>query len=250
MENQRTLRFKAPIMILAFVALAFTALSSITYFVGYDWYYGYSLTVRFPDFYGWISMLTTIAPFILYVIYVLKLHTRSKAVIIIIFGLLAFAQLYYYIEPLIYGLGFSLKELLFSFLQISAYALAIISAAKGFSKKVLLIIAVAIILLFELLSIINLAPVMKFYFEDELYLYFFTMLVSRLGTICLHVSFLLLGLKNRIPTISTASDEKEIINLDQISPEQALLLLNDKLELGMISEEEYRAQRAQIIAKL
>ena len=35
-----------------------------------------------------------------------------------------------------------------------------------------------------------------------------------------------------------------------MTPEQSLRLLNDKLELGMITEEEYQAQRADIISKL
>ena len=35
-----------------------------------------------------------------------------------------------------------------------------------------------------------------------------------------------------------------------MNPEQALKLLKDKLDLGMITEEEYQAQRAEIISKL
>ena len=35
-----------------------------------------------------------------------------------------------------------------------------------------------------------------------------------------------------------------------ITPEQALILLNEKLELGIITEEEYKAQRAEIINNL
>ena len=36
----------------------------------------------------------------------------------------------------------------------------------------------------------------------------------------------------------------------ELTPEQALKLLKDKLDLDMITEEEYQAQRAEIISKL
>ncbi len=44
------------------------------------------------------------------------------------------------------------------------------------------------------------------------------------------------------------SNEKKIA--EKLSPEQALRLLNDKLDFGMITEEEYQAQRNEIISKL
>ena len=61
---------------------------------------------------------------------------------------------------------------------------------------------------------------------------------------------LLFGLKNRIPAILYASHQKEKRNDEKINPEHALILLKEKFELGMISEEDYQAQRVDIINKL
>ena len=49
-------------------------------------------------------------------------------------------------------------------------------------------------------------------------------------------------------TAGLISNEKKIA--EKLSPEQALRLLNDKLDFGMITEEEYQAQRNEIISKL
>lgn len=54
--------------------------------------------------------------------------------------------------------------------------------------------------------------------------------------------------KNKIPAIIYETPEKK--NTEIRSPEQALKLLKEKFELGMITEEEYQEQRAEIISKL
>ena len=46
------------------------------------------------------------------------------------------------------------------------------------------------------------------------------------------------------------SPEEEKKNAKKMDPEQALIILKDKFELGMITEEEYQTQRAKIISKL
>ena len=69
---------------------------------------------------------------------------------------------------------------------------------------------------------------------------------SILGQISFYLSLFLFAINNRIPTIMIASPERE----KKMSPEQSLQLLKDKLDFGMITEEEYQAQRAEIISKL
>ena len=105
-------------------------------------------------------------------------------------------------------------------------------------------------LLVEFWSIIDLFQSIEWYLEDELYLYLFTWPISILGTIALYVSLLLFGLKNRIPAIISVSPEKEKKNAEKMTPEQSLRLLKEKLDLGMITEEEYKAQRTEIINNL
>ena len=61
-----------------------------------------------------------------------------------------------------------------------------------------------------------------------------------------NVALLLFGLKNRIPSILSPYPQK----IEKMNPEQMLRLLKDKFDLGIITEEEYQAQRAEIISKL
>ena len=90
----------------------------------------------------------------------------------------------------------------------------------------------------------------EWYLEEGLYLYLFTWPICVLGTIAFYIALLLFALKNRIPAIISASPEKEKKNAEKMNPEQALRVLKDKLDFGMITEEEYQAQRAEIISKL
>ena len=133
---------------------------------------------------------------------------------------------------------------------IVAFGLATFSALKGFNKKVFLIIAMVVGLLVEALSILNIFNAIEWYLEEGLYLYLFTWHIGVLGTIAFYIALLLFALKNRIPAIISASPEKEKKNAEKMNPEQALRVLKDKLDFGMITEEEYQAQRAEIISKL
>lgn len=66
---------------------------------------------------------------------------------------------------------------------------------------------------------------------------------SIIASITLYAALLFFGVKNRIPAILSGSPEKE-------TPEQALRLLKDELDLGNITDEEYAAQRSKIINEL
>ena len=91
---------------------------------------------------------------------------------------------------------------------------------------------------------------MHYYIENSMYLYAFTSHLSIIGSTLLYISLLLFGVKNKIPSIIVLSPEKERARAEKMNPEQALKLLKDKLDFGMITEEEYQAQRAEIISKL
>jgi hypothetical protein len=71
-----------------------------------------------------------------------------------------------------------------------------------------------------------------------------------IGTAALYIALLLFGLNNRIPALVSLSPEKERQKTEKMTPEQSLRFLKDKLDLGMITEEEYQTQRAEIISKL
>lgn len=252
MDNKRELQFKAPIITLAVMALVYHVLSCVTYFVYYTWRYSYSLggrfelTASFPNIERLIEFFINVAPFILFVIYLLKFYKEFKATILIpiIFGLKAFSSLYNNILGAVDGF-FTVENLIFEIPLIIAFTLTAINALKGLSKKAFLIIAVVIGLLLQVRSAINLIQNLDFYLEYELYLYLFTSPFAIFGTTAFYVSLLLFGLKNRIPAICSVSSKKE-----NMSPEQTLKLLKDKLDLGIITEEEYAEQRAEVIKNL
>ena len=83
-----------------------------------------------------------------------------------------------------------------------------------------------------------------------MYLYLFTSPMSVIGSSTLYIALLLFALKNKIPSVLALSPEKEKARAEKMNPEQTLKLLKDKLDLDMITEEEYQAQRADIISKL
>ncbi len=247
-----SLKCGVAIKLLSIIALVCTVLSRISYFFYYDseningkWVY--ELTFRFPDFLPLIFLLVSIAPFILFVIYILRFHNELKATVLIpiIFGLLP-------INFIFGGYGRGLLFWIIELLILGACVLAVISALKGLNKKLFVIIPMSLCLLYNVLSIISIRffQQLDWYIEDSMYLYVFTLPLDIIGSTLFCISLLLFGVKNKIPPIIALSPEKERARVEKMNPEQALKLLKDKFDLGMITEEEYQAQRAGIISKL
>ncbi len=243
-------KLKTPIIILSMVALIFRIISDITYCVGYD-YDKYEMNIVFPPFVTFISIMIGLAPIVLFLVYAFKFHKDFKAIVCvpIVFVLLAFAPIYGIIRRLIMEYGFHFADLTIP-LTIASFVLATISALKGFSEKTYTIIAFSIIFLLNLYSIISIFPIIDFYLRGEFYIYLIASACGILGTISFNISLFLFAMNNRIPAILTPSPEQEKKISEKMSPEQLLRSLKDKLDFGMISEEEYQAQRADIINKL
>lgn len=259
-KKNKSLKYGSEIKVLSIISLICTILSCISYFFYYDSDYingewvDIGLTFRFPHMLNLISLLLTIAPIILFVLYLFKFHSKLKATVLVpiifgIFGLNAIFNLLfgyrYYRFVVHYGIY---RILVLAILVCSV--LAVISALKGFNKKIFIIIAMAVCLLYEALSLIDFFSIMYYYIEESIYLYLFTSPMSIIGSITLYVALLLFALKNKIPSVLALSPEKERARAEKMNPEQALKLLKYKLDLGMITEEEYQAQRAEIISKL
>lgn len=254
MNSKVKFKLKTPIIILSIIALVFRIISSITYFVNYDYikYGEYELNISFPPFVSLISLIIALAPIVLFLIYIIKFHKDFKATICvpIVFGLIAFAPIYSIIRNLIIGYGFYFADLISNLFIIAPFVLATISALKGFSKKSFTIIAFSISFLLCVFSIISIFTNISYYLRSELYIYLITSPCSILGTISFYISLFLFAMNNRIPAVLTPSPEQEKKSSEKMSPEQSLRLLKDKLDFGMITEEEYQAQRAEIISKL
>ena len=274
MEERQTLKFKAPIIIHSFLALGFSVLGCINYFFFYDIIEFHKFTVAFPDFWGLISLFLNIAPYVLFVIYILIFYNKRTMTFFVPVALLliTFSPLNHTVYVLyehnkcnkdFYGLinryrgHFVLSKILdtpsiFVFvlyiLTIFAFVLATIDALKGFYKKTFLIIAIIFGSVVEFNSIFG-----SFYLDrtaSSFTVPYLPQFFGALGIITFYIALLLFGLKNRIPPILIASPKNEMDDLKRMSPERALKLLKEKLDLGMITKEEYTSQRSDIINKL
>ena len=254
MNSKLNFKLKAPIIFLSIIALLFRIISSITYFVSYDYikYGEYEMTIAFPSVISLFSLIIALAPIVLFLVYTIKFHKNFKATICvpIVFGLIAFAPIYSIIRNLIMGYGFYIADLISNLFIIAPFVLATISALKGFSKKSLTIIAFSISFLLCAFSVISIFSNFSYYLRNELYIYMISSPCSILGTTSFYISLFLFAMNNRIPAVLTPSPEQEKKSSEKMSPEQSLRLLKDKLDFGMITEEEYQAQRAEIISKL
>lgn len=245
------LRYKTQIVALSNVALVFKVLSSISSFVTYkgDWK-GYKLSFQFPNIIQLLSFVLGLLPYILLVVYVQKFHKEFKGAIIvpIIFASIAIAPLFSLIINFINGYDDS--GIIINLITPITFALATISALKGLSNKTFIVIPTVVGLVLNLLSLIEVFSNFSFYINYSMFLYILTPSAGIIASLALNVALLMFGVNNRIPNILPISPEEEKKNAEKTSPEQALKILKDKFELGMITEEEYRIRRAEIISKL
>ena len=254
----RKIKCNSPITILGFISLICTVFSCITYFLYYHYNYVkggnsyYELAFDFPSIIGILFLLLDLAPCVLLLLYIMKFHGQYKGTVLypIVCGLIAGYPLLSTIWNVVCGYSLNYLDILISLAIIVPFTLLTINATKGLNKKVYTIVATSIGLVLQLLSVISIINAMVWYIEEEMYLYLFTNPMGIIGTAALYIALLLFGLNNRIPALVSLSPEKERQKTEKMTPEQSLRFLKDKLDLGMITEEEYQAQRADIIRKL
>lgn len=252
-DKQQVIKVKTPITVLTLISLFCKVLSSSTYFL---YYYNYELTFRFPTILNLLSLTFTIAPVVLLFLYVFKFHKEPNSTIFIpiCFGCMAVAYLLYCIHDFISeNMHDDVKffVIIFDLIFMIAYVLGTINALKGLSNKAFIIIP---IVAGFIMSAVNLINLFSFYFElyiERGYtLYLFTDPAGIIASVTFHIALLLFCLKNTIPAIIPESPKKANINVEQLTPEQSLIILKNKLDLGVITQEEYQRQRAEIIDKL
>lgn len=232
---------KKPEAILAIISLACFAFNFI-----------YSLRgVAFGSQY-YIFSAIGIAARALLVLYTLSLFEKDKAKMLlpVLFGLVAVGPLYNLISGFA-RLGFASEQtkfLLHTLPVAVAVVLAMICAIRGFSEKVLLKVAVAILIIAEVIG----NPWLP-YLVGAFRTLFSGYVISSLYDICsfvtiitLYVALLLVGLKSDKYMAQAVPREK----LMKMHPGKALRLLQNERELGVITEEEYTALRDEILSKL
>lgn len=234
---------KSYINILSWVALGLAILASCSYFI-----YSYDGKNFFFTIIYLISLLLNIAPYILLVLYLKKFQNRLKATIIvpIIFGLLGLPKI---LGIGLYYFGGSTLTFIIDIAFIISCILSTISALKGLKKKLFVLIFMGIGVLDELISLTRAFSFIGYYVSSG-YITSIFLFARIISAMLLYIDLGFFGIKFKIPAILAISPEKEKITPENVSPEQALMALKNKLELSMITEEEYQKQRAEIISKL
>ena len=170
---------------------------------------------------------------ILLLIYVFQLHDRTENSFCVPCVFLLFA--------------FSVNFIVFI---IVAYLVNV----KGYSEKKVIsipqVLGMASGFYNIIIAIIGASHYYSYSYDFDLWIIFHYCTVG-LSIILFHAALLLLGLNNRITALSSIiswfSRKKKV---ETVNSEQALLLLQDKLDLGLISEEEYQIKRKEIINRI
>lgn len=204
---------KSYIDILSCVALGLAILTSCGYFM---WSYDGEISFFFPPIIYLISLILNIAPYILLVLYLKKFQNELKATIIvpIIFGLLGLLKIlsviglirpvyrYYYFSGGV--IGFIVDVAL-----IISCVLSTISALKGLSRKLFVLIAMGIGALSGLISLIITIPFVGYCVKSGNYIMLIGTYAEIISAILLYVTLLLFSIKYKIPAIFSVSPEKE-----------------------------------------
>jgi len=188
-----------------------------------------------------ITMLNIIYV-VLFSLYVFEFYGKMKYTVIIpiILGAFGFNIL------LRFFFGGLPENTIFDMLVLLFAIPAVISALKGFRKKIFIIIDMSI-------CIFSNAIIFVICFSWLEYGYItwwdvFSLYMGALGCISMYTALLIFCLKNKTPAVLLFKEEKA--KTKSTNYEEELKHLRDKLEFGMITEEEYQVQRADIISKL
>lgn len=213
------------------------------FFYTYD--YSYELTFAVPRISDIFPLLFSLTAAVLLFIYVLKLYPQGKGkpLFTAVLGVVGLDFVRGAINDFLSGDAITiLLGILILAIAVYFILLAVFWQIDKLNKTLIKIgfVAVGVI---SLLSVLGYFISVGVYMSNKMYFYIFSLLVSVLASICLYLTPILFlffkGASNSAVTASIA-----------ISPEEELFALNEKLALGMITEEEYNLLRADIIQRL
>ena len=239
--NKRPLNKAKIIMLLTAIAVIGTVLNGLTYFM--SWGSRDGLSFYFPDGMTLLWFVAYLAPCLLFALYIYSYHSKFKAATLIslALGVVAISPILSFIDAFRYEYALSAFELILYLAAIASFLLAAFSSTKGIINKPFLIAAVVTGVLMEVTYLEN----VSWYLEDDIYLFAVATIIGFIGQVSFYAAILLFGLYNSLPVKELPS-----ATTNEVPVEQALRLLKDKYAAGMISEEEYLAQRNDIISKL
>lgn len=244
------MRGGAIIKIFSIIALVFELLQiSLCFF----YCIGDKFFFNMPSVDSLVVYLFAIAPFVLFFVYVIACHKKYKASFLIplVYILLLAGAVNNIINCIVMGFSLSFYGVFMHMLLIIAYVFAIISGFKAFKgtvAKVFIIISMSLCILKWIIATVHGIPTMENIIRQEQY-YFLTLeILSTPAPIFLYVATLLLGAKNTLRPASTPARIEAKPTQDRtVSAGEALRSLNEKYEKGLISEQDYEAQRATIV---
>ena len=168
----------------------------------------------------------------------------SAIIIPIIFMIVAIAYMMLSFKYLMYYSGSSWGAIYLALAVL--FVISTIGALKGFSNNILVIVALSVGVLVKIVNLFDFLPeIINYFIIYDNPLYVFEKIATILGEGVLYFALLLFVLRNKVPDFITILRGER-----KPSPEQELKLLKEKFEFGILTEEEYQAQRAEIISKL
>lgn len=249
------LQNKKGITILSIIALVFNVVSDITYFVSYEeveekigkyWETYYKSSFNLTAI-GLLITLLNIAPYILLIVYIFKLHGSIAEAFTVPLLFITTA-----ISACIDLISFEKEAInvIIILAVITLFAFATLNALKGLSNKKITVISTVELLVLDFISLIASVKFLKTFAELEMSAYIINIVTSVIALALLSVALLLFGLKNTTHAILPLSPKEEQRKMKNMNTEELLILLKDKLDLGIITEEEYNEERAKVINNL
>ena len=206
--------------------------------------------VSYFNIFDLLFTLITLTPFILIMIYVPKLHDASKGAILVplSFILLGSSPILSMIYNILFTGYVYWLNLVWCLLLGSAFTLATIGAFTGFAKKPLIVTGMSILLGAESIILILDLITMIQYYE---FLYIISVFAGILSYIFFGITMLIFGINNTIPAYCKAPVGMYPGYASSYaipSKEDQLRALDEQLRIGMISPDQYAAQRMYILS--
>ena len=255
-DKQKTLLGQKPVVTLSLIALVCTVLSNVGSVIMYA-QVPFTTLLEF-----FIALIIDLTPSISLALYALKFHKTLKTRLffslildpLVLSALLVVLSLFSFLNYEYSGFNPFAIYYIFYFILFITYSVVKVSALKGFNKKTVPILMLGISICGELYNsvyVLGFTSTSSYYAQYNLdFVFVGSTLADCIGKLSLLTALIVFILKNRIPAVVFTFPNKGKQRVEEMSPEKALMLLKDKLDLGIITEEEYQAQRAEIINKL
>ncbi len=243
-RKDRRLNGKVPIILLTvlFFFTAFFCLSMNIYK-----YIQHELSAYYSEFLFFLPWSLKVICSCLFLFYLLLCYKKSRlsALPAFILGLVA---VYLFFDSVTF-MDNKIRGVNIYFVYIIIFLIiAICGALKGFPRKFLLVIPMVLGILNEIVIICNFIRYMDIYmdFGDEYVIYL--QIIDGIGVIAFYIAMMTFVLNNRVPVVLPGKVKTEYMN--KLSAEKALFFLEDKHDMGQISDQEYTAHRLEIINRL